>query len=342
MKHSLSLFILFANLSFADYSNHPQAEDLIDALVSEHGFERSYVIKVLQSAKKQEKILESMSSPAEFTWTWDRYKKLFIEDTRIANGKIFIAANVELFNKVEDEFGVPREIIASILGVETRYGKIKGSYRVLDSLATLGFDFPRRSIFFKSELIQFFKLTQENNLDIYSIKGSYAGAMGYGQFISSSYRAYAIDYDGDGYADLFNSVPDAVGSVANYLKVHGWKRDGNTVQQIKLNDVRKAYKINKQSDKFIPLMFTESFDQLYIVEEGDSLLEIALSHNLSLKDLMSMNNISNQNLIQIGQNLLLNKEQDIFFIGDDNFIAITKYNPSHFYAKAVYDLSLEF
>ncbi len=342
MKYFLSLFILFTNLSFADYSNHPQASDLINSLVNDHGFKKSYVITVLQSATKQEKILESMSSPAEFTWTWDRYKKLFIEEKRIANGKIFIADNLELFQKVEAEFGVPKEIITSILGVETRYGKIKGSYRVLDSLATLGFDFPRRSNFFKSELIQFFKLTQENNLDILGIQGSYAGAMGYGQFISSSYRAYAIDYDGDGYADLFNSVPDAVASIANYLKVHGWKRDAKTVQRIQLNDVRALYKIDKHTEQFIPLMFSEGVDQIHVVKEGDSLLEIALSHDLSLKDLMLLNNLTNKNLIKVGQDILLNKKKDIYFIGDDNFIAITKYNRSHFYAKAVYDLSLEF
>jgi len=342
MKYFLSIFFLFANPAYADYSDHPEAVDLIDTLVSEHGFERSYVVKVLQSAKKQEKILESMSSPAEFTWTWDKYKKLFIEQKRITNGKLFIAEHSKLFAKVEDEFGVPREIITSILGVETRYGKIKGSYRVLDSLATLGFDFPRRSNFFKSELIQYFQLTKENNLDIYAIQGSYAGAMGYGQFISSSYRAYAVDYDGDGYADLFNSVPDAVASVANYLKVHGWKRDGNVVQQVQMNNVNQLYKQNKKIEKFIPLTFSEGANEFYIVKDGDSLLEIAMEHGVSLENLMLLNNISNQNLIKAGQNLLLNKSRDLYFIGDDNFIAITKYNRSHFYAKAVYDLSLEF
>jgi membrane-bound lytic murein transglycosylase B len=212
----------------------------------------------------------------------------------------------------------------------------------LDSLATLGFDFPRRSKFFKSELIHFFQLTRENNLDIYSIQGSYAGAMGYGQFISSSYRAYAVDYDGDGYSDLFNSVPDAVASIANYLKIHGWKRDGSVVQAVSLNNVNKLYSPNNSSDKFIPLMYTEGDTYKYMVKEGDSLLGIALDHDLMLKELMVINNIKDQNLIQAGQEILLRKEKDIYFIGDDNFIAITKYNRSHFYAKAVYDLSLEF
>ena len=342
MKYSLYILIFLANVSFADYSKHLEAKALIDSLVKDHDFERSYVIKILETAQKQNKILNSMSSPAEFTWTWDRYKKLFLEEKRITNGKLFLVENNDLFNRVEDEFGVPREIITSILGVETRYGKIKGSYKVLDSLATLGFDFPRRSKFFKSELIQFFQLTRENNLDIYSIQGSYAGAMGYGQFISSSYRAYAVDYDGDGYADLFNSVPDAVASIANYLKIHGWKRDGNVVQRVNINNVNKLYSLNVSSNKFIPLVYTEGETHQYIIQEGDSLLEIALNNDLSLKELMRLNNIKNQNLIKAGQTILLTKKKDIYFIGDDNFIAITKYNRSHFYAKAVYDLSLEF
>ena len=342
MKIFFILFFVLSNSILANYSEHPEAKDVIKTLVDKHGFDENYVTQILQTAKKQKKILQSMASPAEFTWTWDRYRKLFLEEKRISNGKKFIQENSALFDRVEDQFGVPREIITSILGVETRYGKIKGSYRVLDSLATLGFDFPRRSKFFKSELIQFFILTRENNLDINSVQGSYAGAMGYGQFISSSYRAYAIDYDDDGYADLFNSVPDAVASIANYLKKHGWKREGSIVKRVELNKVSKTYKHQNNLDKYIPLRFTEGIEEKYIVEEGDSLLSIAISHDLELKQLMSLNSIKDKNLIKTGQTILLNKPKDLYFIGDDNFIAITKYNRSHFYAKAVYDLSLEF
>ena len=342
MRFLFILALLFTNYIFADYSKHPKAQDVINILVNEHGFDESYLVKTLQTAKKQEQILKSMSSPAEFTWTWDRYKKLFLEKQRISNGKKFIKENFDLFQQVENDFGVPKEIITSILGVETRYGKIQGSYRVLDSLATLSFDFPRRSKFFKSELIQFFLLARENNLDINSVQGSYAGAMGYGQFISSSYRAYAVDYDGDGYADLFNSVPDAVASIANYLQKHGWRRDGNIVREVEMNQVNKTYQHQSNVSKFIPLQFTEGLEEKYIIKNGDSLLSIAINNGLELKQLMTINNIKDKNLIRSGQTIILNKPKDLYFIGDDNFIAITKYNRSHFYAKAVYDLSLEF
>ena len=276
----------------ADYLNHEKSQALIDELVLNHGFEQSFVENVLSNAVRQQKIIDSISSPAEFTWTWDRYKKLFIEDKRITNGKLFIQNNFETLERAEKEFGVPKEVITSILGVETRYGKIQGSYRVIDSLLTLGFDYPRRAKFFREELVDFFLLTRDNKLDINEIKGSYAGAMGYGQFISSSYRAYAIDYDGDGYADLFNSVDDAIGSIANYLYVHGWKREGEIIYDAHPNNVRKVFKPNKNLSKFIPLSFNEN-------------------------------------------------GKDIYFIGDDNFIAITKYNVSHFYAMAIYYLSEE-
>ena len=206
---------------------------------------------------------------------------------------------------MSDEFGVPKEIITSILGVETRYGKIKGSYRVLDSLVTLGFDFPRRSKFFKSELIQFFILTRENNLDINAVQGSYAGAMGYGQFISSSYRAYAIDYDGDGYADLFNSVPDAVASIANYLQKHGWKRDGAIVQKVEINKVNKTYKHQTNLKNIFLFNLPKVLKKNILLKMEIVLLSIAISNNLELQQLMTLNNIKNKNLIKSGQTICL-------------------------------------
>ena len=293
MKYLLFVNLLVINLIFAEYYDHPESQKIIKELVEVHSFDPNYVERVLRDARKQQKIIDSISKPAEFTWTWDRYKKLFIEDKRIKNGKNFIQNNINTLEKAEAEFGVPKEIIVAIMGIETRYGRIMGNYRVIDSLTTLGFDYPRRSKFFKDELIKYFLLTRENNLDIFSVKGSYAGAMGYGQFISSSYRAYAVDFDGDGYVDLFNSIEDSIGSVANYLKVHGWVRNGKIVTKSSLNNVREIYKPHVSLSKFIPLSFNEN-------------------------------------------------GEDIYFIGDDNFVAITKYNRSHFYAMAVYYLSEEF
>ena len=293
MKQIFLIYFLLIPLAYSDYFSHPGSKEIIDELIETHNFDEEYVNQVFKNASKQQKIIDSISTPAEFTWTWDRYKKLFIEDKRIKNGKKFIQDNLNSLERAEEEFGVPKEIIVSILGIETRYGKIMGNYRVIDSLMTLGFDYPRRADFFKDELIKFFLLTRENDLNIYEIKGSYAGAMGYGQFISSSYRAYAVDFDGDNSIDLFNSVDDAIGSIANYLKVHGWKKNGTIVYKSKPNNVRNIYKPHNSLSKFIPLSFNEN-------------------------------------------------GKDVYFIGDDNFVAITKYNRSHFYAMAVYYLSEEF
>jgi membrane-bound lytic murein transglycosylase B len=334
--------LFFSANSTANYLDHPDANGLVEELVNLHNFEKSYVEEIISNAKKKQKILDDMSSPAEFTLTWERYKAIFIENKRIQNGKIFIEKNLATLERAENDFGVPKEIITAIIGVETRYGKIQGSHRVIDSLFTLGLDYPRRSKFFRSELINFFLLTRENNLDILQIKGSYAGAMGYGQFISSSYRSYAIDYDDDGVADLFGSVDDAIGSVANYLvKRGGWKRDGQIIQEVKLNTPRLTYTPNSASNKFIPLLFSEGEDMHYIVKSGDTLSDIALQNNLSTKSLAKLNNLKNENKLFAGQKILVRKKKDLYFIGDDNFIAITKYNISHFYAMAVYYLSEE-
>ena len=279
MKNLILIAILFNVSVFADYSNHKDSKEVIDELVNEHGFEESFVINVLKQAKKRKTALNSVARPAEKTKTWDDYRAIFLKKKRISDGKKFIQNNISVLERAEKEFGVPKEVITAILGVETDYGNIMGSYRVIDSLTTLGFDDPRRSKFFKSELIQFFILTRENNLDILKVKGSYAGAMGYGQFISSSYRAYAIDFDGDGYVDLFNSVEDAIGSTANYLKRHGWKKEGSVVTRVYPNNVRKFYKPHESLTQFIPLTFTENGEELHFV--GDDNFRAIARYNIS-------------------------------------------------------------
>ena len=279
MKNLILIAILFNASIFADYSNHKDSKEVIDELVNEHGFEESYVINVLKQAKKRKTALNSVARPAEKTKTWDDYRAIFLKKKRISDGKKFIQNNITVLDRAEKEFGVPKEVITAILGVETDYGNIMGSYRVIDSLTTLGFDDPRRSKFFKSELIQFFILTRENNLDILKVKGSYAGAMGYGQFISSSYRAYAIDFDGDGYVDLFNSLEDAIGSTASYLKRHGWKKEGSIVTRVYPNNVRKFYKPHESLTQFIPLTFTENGEELHFV--GDDNFRAIARYNIS-------------------------------------------------------------
>ena len=279
MKTLLFITLIFNLSIFADYSNHKDTEKVIDELVTKHGFERAYVLEVLKDAKKRRTALNSVAKPAEKTKTWDDYKAIFLKNKRIVDGKKFIKKNIDTLERAEKEFGVPKEIITAILGVETNFGNNMGSYRVIDSLTTLGFDDPRRSKFFRSELIQLFLLTRENNLDILKIKGSYAGAMGYSQFISSSYRAYAIDYDGDGYVDLFNSIDDAIGSIANYLKRHGWKKEGKIVVQTFPNNVRKFYKPHQSLTQFIPLTFNENGEDLHFI--GDDNFRAIARYNIS-------------------------------------------------------------
>ena len=313
------LLLLMSSFYLSGYDfEHPKYELIQKALVEEHNFSAEEIKLIIGQAEKQQKIIDSMNSPAEFTWTWDRYRRLFIEPKRIKNGKLFIKKNLETLERAEAQFGVPKEVITAILGVETRYGKIMGSYRVLDALSTLSFDYPRRSNFFSQELINLLLLARENDLDIFKLKGSYAGAMGYGQFIPSSYRAYAVDFDNDGSVDLLNSVEDAIGSIANYLFQHGWKSNYPII-----------WEVNNSFEGF----------------NSDSVNNVRKKVNFDSKTMSPINAID-FNFEGLNTDvLLLSYETDKstnYFVGTRNFIAITKYNVSHFYAKAVYDLAQEF
>lgn len=205
-----------------EYSERTERDEVL-ANVVEQGVDRTWAAALLDQAERKQSILDAISRPAEKTKPWYDYRKIFLTDKRALEGVAFAQQNAETLAKVSDQTGVPASVITAIIGVETFYGRITGSYRVIDALATLAFDYPKRSPFFTRELQNFLVLAYESGKDPLALKGSYAGAMGYGQFMPSSYRAYAVDYDGDGVADIWTNADDAIASVANYFLRHGWQ-----------------------------------------------------------------------------------------------------------------------
>lgn len=205
-----------------EYSQRTEREDILMHVV-EQGVDREWASAVLDQAERKQSILDAISRPAEKTKPWYDYRKIFLTDKRAQEGVVFAQQHADTLAKVSDQTGVPASVITAIIGVETFYGRITGSYRVIDALATLAFDYPKRSPFFTRELENFLVLAYESGQDPLSLKGSYAGAMGYGQFMPSSYRAYAVDHDGDGVADIWTNADDAIASVANYFARHGWQ-----------------------------------------------------------------------------------------------------------------------
>jgi membrane-bound lytic murein transglycosylase B len=188
-----------------------------------HGLDAAWLDTVLADATSQPRIIELMSKPAEKTMPWHQYRKHFLTEERIAAGVDFWVAHRERLAAIERKTGVAQHAIVGILGAETFFGRITGRFRVLDALATLAFDYPPRAGFFRSELEHFLLLAQENSIDTATVLGSYAGAMGRAQFMPSSYRAYAVDGDGDDRRDLWGSWDDVIASIANYLAKHGWR-----------------------------------------------------------------------------------------------------------------------
>lgn len=215
--------LILPTMSFGgEYSERTERDEVL-ANVVEQGVDPTWAAALLDQAERKQSILDAISRPAEKTKPWYEYRKIFLTDKRAREGVAFAQQNAETLAKVSDQTGVPASVITAIIGVETFYGRITGSYRVIDALATLAFDYPKRSPFFTRELQNFLVLAYESGKDPLALKGSYAGAMGYGQFMPSSYRAYAVDYDGDGVADIWTNADDAIASVANYFLRHGWQ-----------------------------------------------------------------------------------------------------------------------
>ena len=202
----------------------------VDYAVSAYGADPARVRAVLAQAEHKQSIIDAMNRPAEKVRTWAGYRPIFLNDKHIDAGVAFMAEHRDELERVSAASGVPAEYIVAIIGVETNYGRITGSYRVIDALYTLAFDYPKRAPFFAGELAQLFALDKaEGGMDLVALKGSYAGAMGWGQFMPSSYRLWGRDGDGDGKRDLLGDAEDVFASIANYFVVHGWQRGAPVV-----------------------------------------------------------------------------------------------------------------
>ena len=301
--------------------NYAQREDVkqfIDEMVDQHQFDRAYLEQKFATAKRLDNVLESIAKPAEKELTWKQYRPIFVTSKRTTKGKVFIQQHRETLARAEKKYGVPVEIIAAIIGVESYYGKHTGKYTIFDSLTTLGFDYPKRSKFFKSELKQFLLLSKEENIDVDEMTGSYAGAMGMPQFISSSYRRYAVDFDGDGKRDLWNSVSDVIGSVANYFSEHGWQPGDTVVHQALV----KNTSVVKGENKLKPYESIAQFKQQGVT------MKQSPKAGFDDKQLATLLTLEG-------------KKGDEHWLGLKNFYVITRYNHNEMYAMAVFQLSEE-
>jgi membrane-bound lytic murein transglycosylase B len=317
-KVALIVTAFWSAMACADpnYAGNTAAQLVIDELVHEEGFNAQELEAVFASAERKESILKAMSRPAEKTKAWFEYQAIFITPERARQGLEFYEKHRETLERAERQLGVPAEVVVAIIGVETFYGGNTGSYRVIDALSTLAFDYPKRSEFFTKELKHFLILTREQGMDPLELKGSYAGAMGYGQFMPSSYRAYAIDFDDDGVIDIWNNPVDAIGSVANYFKRHGW-RDGETVVLAAQAsaDVESGWFVQSRKD-LVPKHTVADFAGAGITVGQDLQLENkATAMKFELEDGYE------------------------YWLGLHNFYVITRYNHSAMYAMCVHQLS---
>jgi peptidoglycan lytic transglycosylase B len=310
----LPLLCLLPATGFADYSEREDVRQFITAMATKYGFDREQLRDMFSRVEKKDWVLEAIAKPAEKTRSWAQYRSIFITDERIDKGREFLREHHDTLARAEQTYGVPAEIITAIIGVETFYGERSGRTRVLNSLATLGFDYPPRSRFFLAELEQFLLLAREENLDSSEILGSYAGAMGMPQFIASSYRHYAVDFDGDGKRDLWNSPADVIGSVANYFSHHGWTKGGPVVSRASVT----------------------APDRIDNINELEPNASVGLLRHRGVTPRLPLDDDDMASLFRFD-----GADGEEYWLGLNNFYVITRYNHSALYAMAVYQLSQE-
>lgn len=299
-------------LQAADYTG-ANVDEFIAEMTRDYGFASEQLRDLFKQAERKQAILDAISRPAERVKPWKEYRPIFLTDSRVAQGVDFWRENEAALSRAEAEYGVPAEIIVAIIGVETFYGRNTGSHRVIDALSTLGFDYPPRQPFFRQQLKEFLLLTREEQVDPLTLKGSYAGAMGLPQFMPSSFRAYAVDFDGDGHIDIWNNPTDAIGSAASYFKQHGWAAGEPVVARAKVSGER--------------------------FEEG---LTIGLESQKNAGEMRALGwqfdkSVADQTAVTAFR--LEGAEGDEYWLGLPNFYVITRYNRSVMYAMAVHQLS---
>ncbi len=302
---------------YADYSQHPEAIRFVAEMAERHGFDEAQMRAWMAEAERQDGILEAIARPAERTRTWAEYRPIFLQPLRVTRGVEFWQSHREAFERAEATYGVPPEVILAIIGVETNYGRTTGNHRVIDALTTLAFDYPPRSPFFRRELEQYFILMREQKQNPLAFKGSYAGAMGFGQFMPSSYRNYAVDFDGDGLVDIWNNPTDAIGSVANYFAEHGWREDGLVA-------------VRARAGASLKRGAAEDWNRIEPPERTvEDWRERGLSPIFPLPGKTPANAL-----------MLEGDHGEEFWLAFHNFYVITRYNRSHMYALAVQQLSI--
>ena len=310
----LILLLLFGPVFASESFRGLEMKRFAEELAKESDYNAAEVMEVLNSAEYRKIVIDRIRRPAEKTLSWREYQDIFLDEKRRDGGVFFMKNNREDLSKAEKNFGVPPEVVTAIIGIETRYGRITGNHPVLDTIATLSFFYEPRSYFFREELKELFLMVREENLPIKELKGSYAGAMGMAQFIPSSFRKYAIDYDKDGFRDIWHGYTDVIGSVANYLYEHGWKKNDEIAVQVS------------------PACFSEvSSKDKHGVNPG------VLSH--CFRNSGSVYKTMDQIMLPMK---LIGKEKVEYWLGFWNFSVITKYNRSNLYAMAVYHLSRSF
>jgi membrane-bound lytic murein transglycosylase B len=317
------------------YADRPDVSPFIDEMVADYGFDARALRRFFGKVRYQQSVINAMSRPVLEPPKWYQYAPQFLNASRIDGGVAFWRANAATLERAENEFGVPAEIVVAIIGVETFYGRNAGSYRVADALTTLAFDYPRRAEYFRNELKQFLLQAREQKISPLAPKGSYAGAQGLPQFMPSSLRDYAVDYDNDGKIDLAADVDDAVGSVANYLARHGWQT-GESVMKPASIDVDKRAEVERMLDGGISDRRTlESWQRDGV--NGTGIRESATSIREPAPGIPESPGAADSVAV-----LMLEEEgEPSYWMVFDNWYVLTRYNRSRLYASAVWRLAQE-